>query len=123
MEEGSRSDQDVLSLSPHSEWHESKSDCTDLDVADLMVIDEVGPDEDVCPDEEVGPAEEVGPDNQAAGVGTSIGIDHCETDEDQVGRSGAVTVAKNRLWQYSLCGMVSREKTRRHVLKKHLPWF
>ncbi|CAG2224296.1 unnamed protein product [Mytilus edulis] len=45
-----------------------KSDCTDLDVADLMVIDEVGPDEDVCPDEEVGPAEEVGPDYQTAGV-------------------------------------------------------
>ncbi|CAC5415898.1 tatD [Mytilus coruscus] len=133
MEEGSRSDQDVLSLSPHSEWHETKSDCTDLDVADLMVIDEVGPDEDV------GPAEEVGPDDQACGVaygtlgpvkthssvgvGTSIGIYHCETDEDQAGRSGAVTVSKNRLRQCPICGMVSREKTRRHVLKKHLPWF
>ncbi|CAG2204196.1 unnamed protein product [Mytilus edulis] len=136
MEEGSRSDQDVLSLSPHSEWHESKSDCTDLDVADLMVIDEVGPDEDVCLDEAVGPAEEVGPDYQTAGVAsgalgpvethssvgidTSIGIYHSEIDEE---RSGAVAVSKNRLRQCPICGMVSREKTRRHVLKRHLPWF
>ncbi|CAG2198323.1 unnamed protein product [Mytilus edulis] len=113
--------------------HRTKSNCTYLDVADLMVIDEVGPDEDV------GPAEEVGPDYQTAGVAsgalgpvethssvgvdTSIGIYHSEIDEDQAGIWGAVAVSKNRLRQCPICGMVSREKTRRHVLKRHLPWF
>ncbi|CAC5376682.1 unnamed protein product [Mytilus coruscus] len=123
MEEGSRSDQDILSLSPHSEWHETRSDCTDLDVADLMVIDEVGPDDNdatagASPGA-LGPAE--GYSNMATGMlPMSSSCQHHnepesgETNEGKSEDCRAIVPSKSRLRKCPVCGLMSREKTRKH---------
>ncbi|XP_063396693.1 uncharacterized protein LOC134681159 [Mytilus trossulus] len=130
MEEGSRSDQDVLSLSPHSEWHDTRSDCTDLDVADLMVIDEVGPDDsDAGAGTSPGALGPVEAHSSMTGMSQmSFSSQPCqegesgETNESQ--SEGRVVVpSKNRLRKCPVCGIMSREKTRRHMMKTHLPWF
>ncbi|CAC5423873.1 unnamed protein product [Mytilus coruscus] len=132
MEEGSRSDQDVLSLCPHSEWHETRSDCTDLDVADLMVIDEVGPDDsDATAGASpwaLGPAE--GYSNMATGIlPMSSSYQHHnepesgETNEGKSEDCRAIVPSKSRLRKCPVCGLMSREKTRRHMMKTHMPWF
>ncbi|CAC5406493.1 unnamed protein product [Mytilus coruscus] len=132
MEEGSRSFKDMLSLSPHSEWQDTWSDYTDLDVADLMLLDEVGPDDEVGPGDRkiaasVAPGA-LGPVETHSSVETGMldpsgSMCQCGTNEDQAGESRTVMVSKNRLRQCPICGMVSREKTRHHIVKKHLPWF
>ncbi|CAC5397565.1 unnamed protein product [Mytilus coruscus] len=96
----------------------------------MMVLDEVGPDDEVGPENlemvagvapgALGPVET----HISVDAESSVGIYQGGTDEDQAGRIRAVMVSKNRLRQCPICGMVvSRKKTRRHVLIKHLPWF
>lgn len=113
---------DVLSLSPHSDWHDStntSSGATDLETADWIVVDEVGL--IGSPQRAEGRRNTPSPPRALGPVGESPGMFSSSDDSPQDNRQ--VVVSRNRLRQCPVCGESTREKIRRHVFKKHLPWF
>lgn len=121
----SRSEDDVLSLSAHETWPTEGSELSDLDLnnTEFVIIDEINEemelettadtDARMVVDEGIGEPLVVCSSPGAPGPG----------EASASGGSLAVPEPRSRLRTCYVCGLQTREKIRRHVLRTHLPWF
>lgn len=114
---------DVLSLSVHDECISVEGisgEDTDVSVDEFVVIDEIGPDDESEHHSslESNPVEPLSEPPSSSGAPGSM-----EWQDDSVGDSVCLVKSRERLRECDVCNLQTRGKIRRHVLKKHLPWF
>lgn len=130
----SLSEDDVLSLSPHSEWCDTPDHSgTDIDAGDWVLMDEADTDEhpDLTPSRAEGSTAVSTEDQDGAGLDVPPTLEDRQDSPSPsrapgpVGDSGGMlnTRNKNRMRQCQVCGLSTREKIRRHMFKRHLPWY
>lgn len=111
---------DVLSLSLYSEWHDSTASGTDLEEADLIVLDEVGFLEK--PQRQL--AHLLGPLSLLVSVTMLTKVQASKRRVNcALVRKLKTRIFKSKERECPVCGLATREKITRHIMKKHLPWF
>jgi TatD DNase family protein len=143
------SEEDVLSLSVHEEREtgdESEASAMDLTSSEFIVLDETrseGEQQDPAVPDDVRLVVHEGLAAMVCHSSGALGPVESGTDDDAIGEAAAQMVCsssraicpaeesdsrmvvsyKSRVRQCSICGLPSREKMRRHVLREHLPFF
>ena len=136
----------MLSLSVHEEWEtgdESEASAMDLASLEFIVLDETGSEEeqqDPAVPDDVRLVVHEGVVAMVCHSSRALGLVESGTDDDAIGEAAALMVCsssraaeesnsrmvvryKSRVRQCFICGLPSREKMRRYVLREHLPFF
>ncbi|CAG2252032.1 tatD [Mytilus edulis] len=118
---------DVLSLSAHGESIGDDSSSKATELSDMMVIDEVGYEDNTDEPSDSREVQDEGIYNQYVHNQRSAGAlgpaPYTVTSSSQEIESNSMTTFKSRSHKCFVCGLVTHGKMRRHVLKTHLPWY